>query len=127
MSHKTNLENAREEADNARAELNKLRAAAEMVGEELEATLTKVREERQGEMDSLKAAASQGAAAMAKVPEGTTADVTKVRSKHDSLAAHHDKVLASTRCIVEAPEKRIDKAADTLSKLRQVYEEGRKV
>lgn len=55
------------------------------------------------------------------------AEVTKIRSKRDSSAARHHELLASIRRIMEAREKPKDKAADTLVKLRKVYEGGRKI
>lgn len=50
VSLTTNSEKVREEAAGTKAEFDKLRAAAESIAEEHDATLMTVREERQGEL-----------------------------------------------------------------------------
>lgn len=71
VSLTANMEKVREEATNARAELDKLQAPSELVAEEHRATLIKVHKKRQGELDSLRATAWQRRAAIAEVCEGT--------------------------------------------------------
>lgn len=115
-----NLEKAREEAVNARAELTKLRVAAESVAGEHEAMLNKMPEERQGELESLNATASQHEATIANVRDETSPKVTRARSERDSVAARLHEVMVSIRRIVERREKRKEKRAETLPELHKV-------
>lgn len=76
---------------------------------------------QQGELNILKAAASQRKAALAEVCEWTMAGVIKMRSEGDSASARHQKLFLSIRRIVKARDKRNFKAGDTIVKLRKVY------
>lgn len=53
--------------------------------------------------------------------------MTKMRLKRDSEAACHRELLVSICCMVEAREKRKDRATNAFEKLRKVYENERKV
>lgn len=89
--------------------------------------MIEVREERQDELDLLRAAGLQREAIIAEVREVTLAEVTKMRSERNSAAARHHELFVCIRRIVEACKKRKDKAPETLAKFRKVYEEWRKV
>lgn len=62
ISLMTSLEKANEEAVNAKAELAEFRASAESVAKEHQAASAKMREKRQGELESWKVVTSQGEA-----------------------------------------------------------------
>lgn len=70
---------------------------------------------------------SHGEAADAKLREKMSAEVIKVRSKPDSAATRHHELLVSFRRIVEPHKKCNGTAANTLTKLRKVYDKGRTV
>lgn len=108
-------------------ELDKLRAAAEFILEEHQATPIKVHEELQGEPDSLRATALQRKAAITEAREETSSEVIKMRFKCNSEVALGHELLVLIRPSVDARENRKDKGADTLVKLRKVYEYERKV
>lgn len=88
------LKNPHEEAVSAEAELDALRAAAEMATEEHDAAFAKVSEERQEEVEAWKATTSRGEATLVKVFGETSAEVNKLRSERDSAAASHHELLA---------------------------------
>lgn len=122
-----NLERAERNAATARAQFDKLRAAAESVAEKQKSTLINVRKEWEGKIDSWRMTASQDEAATAKVSEEASAEVIKVRPDRDCAAACHHVDSLPIRRTVEAHKKRKGRAADVFSKLRKVYDEGRKV
>lgn len=76
MSLTANLEKAREKTANAKAEWDKLRVLAELVSEENQATPSEMRENWQGDLDSLKAMVLEADAAIAKVRKETSSGVT---------------------------------------------------
>lgn len=78
VSLSANLEKARKEAVSAKAELDALCAKAELAAEEHNVALAKVREERQGEVEALKAIASRNEETLAKVSEETSAEGKKL-------------------------------------------------
>lgn len=89
VSLMANIEKVREEATNTRTELDNLRARAESIAVEHQATRINVREERQGGCDSLSAAASHREANMAEMREEMLVEVTKIRSECGNAAASH--------------------------------------
>lgn len=75
-----------------------------------------MREEKHGELDSLRVTASQRVAAIVNVRHETSAEETKVPSERDRAAPRYLEVMVPIRSIVEAREKRMGNAAGTLAR-----------
>lgn len=102
-----NFDKARQEAINARAVLDKLRALAESTADEHQAMFVNVCKEWRAELDSLRAAKSQCEVVIAEVRERTLADEPKMWSARDSVAARHHELFVSIRRIGEVREKSV--------------------
>lgn len=111
----------------ARAELDALRAEAELAAREHNVDLAKVRELWWEEVEVWKATTSWSEAALAKVRDETSAEVKRLRFERDIASARHHELLASICDNLKACEERKDNMAGALVKLRKNYEEGRKV
>lgn len=87
VSLTVNLEKTSEEQTVPKAEIDELCAKPESIAEEHRNTPIKVCEERQGELASLRATASQRETPIAKVRDDASSEVTKMRSECNSAAA----------------------------------------
>lgn len=116
-----------EEVTSAKAELNALRAVPKLATKEHNVALAKVREEPQVKFEAWKATTSRDKSTSPKVLDKMSVEVSKLRCRRDCVGEFHHELLGSIRRVVRARDELMDKVAETLVKLRKIYDDGRNV